>query len=216
MERNILGYLGAAVLLLASGTEGFGDTITISLTPSSQTALLGSMVNMTLEIGGLGDHTAPSLGVFDLNLDFNPSILSFDNAVFGDPILSDQLDPTGGGNTITFASASSGSVELFDLSLDSANDLNNLQEPTFVLASLTFDAVDVGTSQLVLTINTLGDADGNPLSADVENANIDVNASPVPEPFASGLIPAAMTLVAVRLRRGNRLKNSRRRLLNER
>jgi len=215
MKKTTLGYLGTVVFLLATGANAHGDGITISVMPASQTVSLGSSINVAVGISGLDDHTAPALGVFDVSLDFDPSILSFDGAAFGDPALGDQLDPLALGNTIAFYSASSGSVDLFDLSLDSASDLNSLQEPSFILATLSFDATGSGTSSLALTVNTLGDADGNFLSAALENGSISIATSAAPEPSAAGLAPAAIMLAAVCLGRRNRLKDSCRRLLNK-
>jgi hypothetical protein len=47
---------------------------------------------LNIFISGLGDGTAPSLSTFDLDISFDPTILAFSTAVFGDPILGDQLD----------------------------------------------------------------------------------------------------------------------------
>jgi hypothetical protein len=167
------------------------------VSPSSQSVTLGSQVNVSLTVTGLGNKTVPSLGTFDVNVSFDATILSFNSTAFGDSILGDQLDPTGLGNTINFSNPGSGTVELFDLSLDSASQLNSLQAASFILGGVVFDTIGTGTSALDLTINALGDADGNSLSASIQNGSANVNtASAVPEP-SSLLLFAGVAIVIV-------------------
>jgi hypothetical protein len=106
------------------------------------------------------------------------------DATIGDPTLGDQLDLAGLGPVSAVTPGLSGVVNLFELSLDLPSDLNNLQAGSFVLATLTFDAVSSGVSPLALFINALGDADGAPLEAEVGSGRIDVigPSAPIPEP----------------------------------
>ncbi len=185
-------------LLFAAPNTLHADPMTIKLLPTASTESLGSVVPIDIEIQNLGQASAPSLGVFDLTLTFDPSVLSFESAIFGDSVLGDQLDPTGFGNTVSFATASSGSIELFDLSLDDAKTLNALQTSQFVLASLLFDAVGTGNSTLMLTANALGDADGNSLTAILQNGTVMVTTAPItPEPNSLVLTVWAIVLVAL-------------------
>src|SRR5438874_1153733 len=85
-------------LLFGTGGGLFASTLTIGVLPTGQSVQLGNPVMVSLMIQGLGDHTAPSLGTFDVNILFDPAILSFSTAVFGDPALGDQLDPLGVGS----------------------------------------------------------------------------------------------------------------------
>ena len=199
MQRRVLVRMGVVALFLSGCLPLFGDVITISVSPSSQIAGLGSPLNVALQIAGLGDHSAPSLGTFDLNLTFDPNILAFGGVVFGDPVLEDQLDPTGFGNVFNLAFPAVGTVQLFDLSFASVSDLNSLQAPNFALARLTFDTIGVGTSGLVVTVNALGDADGNPLSVDLQNGTAEVSA--VPEPGSDLLLATSMFVIAICRRR---------------
>ncbi len=172
---------------------------TIAVTPSNQAVSLGSIAAVALEITGLGDP--PALGTFDLNVSFDSTMLFLNSVAFGDPILGDQLDPTGQGNTLSFFLSSAGTVELFDLSLESASDLNTLQSSNFVLASLSFDVIGVGVSSCSVTINGLGDADGNLLPVSVQNGSISTTSGDVPEPCTGTLMVLGL-LVVLRLRRG--------------
>src|SRR5262249_7665852 len=121
---------------------------TITVFPSAPTVSLGNQVNVSLFISGLGSFAAPSVGTFDLLVSFDPTILSLHSVNFGDPTLGDQLDPTGLGNTISFSTPGFGTVGLFDLSLASASDLNNLQPASFILGTVIFVTIGTGTSSL--------------------------------------------------------------------
>jgi hypothetical protein len=157
---------------------------------------------------GLGQRAPPSLGTFDLDLHYDDSYLTFVGAEFGDTVLGDQLDLSGSGSNPYGASISTaGAVNLFELSLDSADDLNAGQADSFTLATLTFAALRTTSSQLSLTINALGDSHGNPLEAAVGSATV----STVPLPSALVLFaPAVAGLpMAVRKRKPCRRQGPR-------
>jgi hypothetical protein len=178
---------GAALLLVALPT----NAITISLNPATSTTTAGSSVDVALVISGLGAGAAPSLGVFDLDIGYNPAILNFSSVIFGDPILGDQLDLSGLGSLNSFTPGT-GSVNLFELSLDAATDLNALQADSFTLATLTFSELSAGVSPLNMSLNAIGDANGDPLTVDSVGASVTVNPNTnpgsVPEPAAWILI----------------------------
>ena len=156
--------LGAALLLLSTGPAA---AITLRVDPAAQDATIGSTVNVGVIISGLGSGAAPSLSTFDLVATFDDSILSFVGFAFGDPVLGDQLDLSGLGS-LTGVSGGVGTVNLFELSLDSAADLNALQPGSFTLGTLAFSAVSTGVSAVGLSINALGDANGDPLQSTVQ------------------------------------------------
>jgi hypothetical protein len=100
--------------------------------------------------------------------------------------------------SVTSTTPGAGSVNVFELSLDSPSDLNGLQASAFTLVSLTFNTIAVGTSPLGLTVNALGDADGNALVATTEPGSVTVTGpTTVPELdtiwlLATGTISLAM------------------------
>ena len=144
--------------------------ITLEFTPNSQTTTLNSQISVDLAISGLGAGTEPSLGAFDISLGFDSSVIAFDNAVFGD-----QLDLLGigsiNGTDITIFPPE---INLFEISLNSVEALNDLQADSFTLATVTFDAVGIGTSSLTFNDVTLADAFGLPLDADLQPGLITV------------------------------------------
>jgi len=115
--------------------------------------------NSLLVISGLTAGAAPSVSVFDLDVSFNPTILSFGSVAFGDPVLGDQLDLLGLGS-FTSTIVGVDTVNLLELSFDPAAVLNALQPGDFTLATLTFNTLANGISSLGVVVNALGDSNG--------------------------------------------------------
>jgi hypothetical protein len=70
--------------------------------------------------------------------------------------LGDQLDLFSLGS-LALATPGAGSVNLFELSLDTVSDLNDLQAPDFILAKLSFDPFGIGISPLTFSATRLRD-----------------------------------------------------------
>jgi hypothetical protein len=194
--RRVLA-VAAASLTLLSATPAFA--VLIEVVPAVSQVGLGDPVTVRLAISGLGEGVSPSLSTFDLDVAFDPSVLAFTVASFGDPTLGDQLDLLGLGS-VSAATPGAGAVNLFELSLDTPDDLDSLQAGAFVLATLTFAAL-AGESTLTLTVNDLGDADGGALEADVVAGRVIVRLDgpvPVPAPAAALLLALGLILLAAR------------------
>lgn len=186
---------GFAFLLVFSLAASSALAIQLSLSPSTQDVTLGDAVTVDVDISGLGDFSPDSLGVFDIDILFDPTILNFDSVLFGDPVLGDQLDLFGFGS-FTDVTSGAGAVNLFELSFDLASDLDSLQAGGFTLASLTFNTLGVGSGALDIQINGLGDALGLPLTADTVSARVNViddsPPSPMPEPNVLWLLAVGL------------------------
>jgi len=184
-------FLGSSASHAAIGL-GFGEVV-----------LSGDSVEIPVVISGLGNGAAPSLATFDLNLLFDASHLSYSSASFGDPTLGDQLDATGAGDNPIFAdTTASGVLNLYELSFDDAAALNSFQADSFTLALIHFSALSAGSSPLTISVNSLGDADGEPLTANLSPTTV-VTTVPIPAAFwlmASGL----GVLANIRLRANSR------------
>ena len=178
-----VGFFAIVLLGLSLFLTTNSQAISIGFSPVSQDVLVGELVSVDLVISGLGDGTAPSLGAFDLDIEFDPAVLAFNSVAFGDPILGDQLDLMGWGSFTIFDGTTAGVVTLLEDSNDEAWVLNDFQPSSFTLASLSFDTLSVGTTDLNITHIELGNADGDPVSADVTGASVSVvSSASLPEP----------------------------------
>lgn len=177
MKKPLILFVivGLAIGLGASTAQA----ISLDFSPVSQEVILGNQVVVDLMITGLGDGAAPSLGAFDLDVAFDPAILSFNDVAFGN-----QLSSFGLGSTQDVLPGD-GLIDLFEISFETEGNLNSYQDSAFVLASFTFDTIGVGTSPLTIIQDNffyLGDASAFPLFADeLLSGSVTVSA-PVPEP----------------------------------
>ena len=202
MRTGFVAVLGATLLWGAASSAG---AATLAFDPSDQAVSVGSTVSVAVVVSGLGAGVAPSLSTFDLDLTFDGGVMSFLSFTFGDPILGDQLDLAGLGS-ITDTTAGAGAVNVFELSVDSAADLDALQASAFTLGTLRFTASSAGASSLGITINALGDANGDSLSAGVGAGRVAVvGVVPVswPAPLLLLLI-GAVGFAGFRVRRSGR------------
>lgn len=179
MKIRWIAALGAVLALSATLPA---SAITIYFDPASQFVSVGSTTTVDVSIAGLTNGAAPSLGVFDLDIGFDPVLLDFQGAAFGD-----QLDLFGLGNSQGITPGV-GTVNLYEFSFDAAADLDSFQAPSFVLATLSFNVLSTGNSPLSLLVNALGDSLGDPLAFDAPIAGNITSVSAVPEPTSLALI----------------------------
>lgn len=173
----IIKKIGCLIVVaaLASMTNSAQASVIVSIGSAEMGA--NETATVDLNISGLGNGTA--LGTFDLSIGFDPSILSFQGARFGDPTVGDQLDLEGFG-TLTATTPTIGNAELFELSLDSPGALTGGQASSFTLAALTFTGLVPGSSALNLSINALGDQNGSPIGATLDGGSVTVTPVPIP------------------------------------
>jgi len=187
MKKSLFSGIVLAVLLIFSTTTS--QAIMIGFEPMSQVVGVGDSVDVDLFISGLGDGVAPSLGVFDLDITYDPTILAFADYQLGPYLGNPDAFPLLEALDWSLGEYSSGVINIYELSLLDANStsgpfyippyLEDLQPDSFTLATLTFNTLAVGTSPL--NINSgywLGDENGDQLTATLESGSI----SPVPEP----------------------------------
>jgi hypothetical protein len=151
----------------------------IEFQPDSILAGNGDSISFDLVISELGSFSPDSLGAFDISIGFDASVLSFASydlgGFLGDINLFEAVDASSGDI--------GGAVNVAEVSLLSAIDLDALQPGEFTLATLNFTVINLAAgavSQLsVLDGAVLSDADGESLSADT-SGTASVRAIPVP------------------------------------
>jgi len=195
---TLLRVVVAGLLIAVCGGRG-AEAVAVNFVPPVQDVALGDPTTVAIEISGLGDLTAPSLGSFDIDVNFNSGILAFASVTFGDPILGDQLD-LGVSGSIIAATAGTGVVNISQLSLEATQDLEDFQASAFTLVTLTFATIGIGTSPLTLSVNSLRDAVGFPLEASIGSGSVTVNAA-VPAPHGAVLLISGLAALAAASRR---------------
>jgi hypothetical protein len=182
LRRRLSSLVLVSTLLSLSMSGSSRASVTISIVPATQDILVGGMAVVDIRASGLGDFIAPSLGDFDLSLGYDPSILSASSVVFGS-----QLDFGGFGSLQISDISVPGLVEISEISLETPQDLVDLQAGDFVLATVSFTGIGPGISPLDLSIVSLGDETGTPiLISEALDGSIEVLADGrvVPEPTA--------------------------------
>lgn len=166
-----------------------GQAAVVAIHPATTSAAVGQSVLVDVDISDLVDGAAPSLGAFDIDLHFDPAVLTLTQLTFGD-----GLNVLGLGGNPQEVTEGTGVVNAFELSLDASDDLNTLQSGAFTLFTLTFQAISAGTAELSLTLNSLANAEAFEIAATSAGSSIEV--APVPLPAAvwmllSGLVGLA-------------------------
>jgi hypothetical protein len=156
--------------------------VVLGFDPSFEQVPLGIPFSVNLTVAGLGNGTA--LGTYDIDVTYDSAIIKLSSVTYGT-----SLDVLGLGS-IQGTTFGPGTVNVFELSLDSTADLNALQPSAFTLVHLDFMSSSYGTSPLNMNINALGDANGNSLTALVNQGSV-----AVPQPPALFLI--ALSLVGL-------------------
>ena len=195
-------YKILCLLLLASLSFHAQATPILSFDPTDQQVELGGSVSVDLRISDLGDDI---LTGFDIDVSFDDAILGFDSFAFGT-----GLDVFLLGANFTDVFEFGGTVNVFELSFDSDEDLMDFQPNDFVLGTFTFTALMLGTSSLDVTFSLLsGQFEFDPLLgfdvpkelfADVEGGSIEVVS--VPEPGTLALL--SIGLAGMGLARGKK------------
>jgi hypothetical protein len=141
----------ALFLTFASGLQA--GTISLTFQPSAQVVVKGGSVSFNVIVSGLG--LPPEVGSFDLTVIYDPGLLAPSGVIFG----SSLGDPTL--TALTGFNISSPLLEFAEVSLLPTAELDKLQMPSIVLATINFDAIASGTTSLSLVTGVVDDGGGN-------------------------------------------------------
>jgi hypothetical protein len=172
--RTILAMAVTLPLALDAGTIGFLPT-------GTYVPAVGSSAQINVFASGFGKKVAPSLSAFDLEVAFDPALVSLDpSSVVIDPFNQLNFD----GFALTgFDAPSPGVLHIFEVSIDTSDSLNTLQDGNFLLARFELTMIAEGISPLHFQNVVLGDAYGQEISAQLVDGSIQT-----PEPTSFSLM----------------------------
>ena len=164
---------------------------TLSFLPDYDSITVGETISVDVEISGL---ESVDLAGFDLDVSFDDSVLDFTGYTLYDElgaIPADAWDLSNGDDGF-------GTINLAEMSW--LWDLSG-QSDSFTLATLTFEGLEVGCSDLTFTYADLSDDWGDVITIDsLGDGSVDVN--PVPLPGAVWLLGSGLAgLVGLKRRK---------------
>ena len=190
-------WVAMAAGLALFGISAGASAAMVAFSPSSGSLGVGGTKSVDVVISGLGAASAQSVGVFDIDVLFDSSLLSLGGVTFGT-----GLDVLGLGSVQIATDGAPGTVNVFELSLDTPADLDLLQPDSFTLFTLLFEGVVPGTSALSLAVNAVGDAEGVGIDVGVSGGELTVtDVSVVPLPAAAWLLLSGLAGLGVLGRR---------------
>lgn len=163
-----LKSLIAVVLFACVAQVPIAHAALLSLQPDAVFADNGDSVSFDLVVSGLGDFSSDSLGAFDVFVGYDASVLSFTGyslgGLLGDLGSLEALDASTGDSGVA--------VNVGEVSLLPSASLDALQPGEFILASLTFDVLNIviGTTTELSILGGAVLADGSGFSLPVTNS----------------------------------------------
>lgn len=171
--------------------------IAIGFSPASPTVQFGDVFNVDVVVSGLS-AAKEIVSAYDLGVSYDPTILSASRVSFG-PYLNDS-----GGTGLQDALFSSpGIINFAELSFLSDIGLAAQQLDSFVLATLSFDTLAIGSSTLSFLPSPGFGVDVKGVSAEVLRLQVGSNlitvipSASVPEPTALALMLGAFVALHI-------------------
>jgi outer membrane autotransporter protein len=170
MNKFKSGIITIPVLLLSSQLQA----ITLGFFPSSANLNTGDSFSVDLRISDIDNNTA--IGDYDLNINFESSVLSItpDDVVFGN-----QLQLGVDNSMLQGVNIGNGQLNISEVSLVDAADLNAMQSDEFTVATLNFTADAPGVTQIEIDASNivLGNQAGTPVVS--ENNPVTIIPAPI-------------------------------------
>ena len=187
MKRTIKTMLFSITVLVATASLPVHAAF-IGLSPSVQVSGTGQVVTIDLIAGDLGDPVDTTIGLFDVDVSFDNTVLSFVSFDYSDAlgsiITNDFFDFTADAytdDTMSGLNAAGNTINLNLFSFLFSDDLELLQSTVTTLASITFNVIDLEMGEftdLDLTVLLLGDGQGNDLTGiDARGARVTTEVS---------------------------------------
>lgn len=192
--------LFASLLVLSLTLSLNANAINIDLIASKTALNVGDNIEVQVRINGLGNASAPALGVYDVNFNYDGALFNFSSIFWGDSTLGNQLDLSGFGS-LQESSSGLDWLSTLEISFDDAADLELLQAGEFTLFSVWLNAISTGSGNFSLTTNSIGDAYGNDVFIDnINGATVNVSGVSVPEPSSLLLLVGMLAILMLRVK----------------
>jgi hypothetical protein len=178
---------------LVAGAPRAAEAVTITLVSfGASNVSVGSTVSVQISISGLGSGAAPALGAWDIDVAFDPTVISLSGVTFRSP---SELGPGSlqDSGLIPIGPTES-RVDAAEISFEDAAALEAAQPDAFLLATIQFTGLTTGMATFSFAQLLLSDAQGAPLPAD------SVVEAPEPTGFALAGLGAAALLLRARRR----------------
>src|SRR5689334_6646316 len=117
----------ATLVFISTWVALNAQATSIDLTPDRNEITKGDSLILQVRIHGANDLAAPSLGDYDININYNPNIFNVASITWGNPTAGDQLDLSGFGSLKDQSNINVGILNIVELSFDSPWDLNTQQ-----------------------------------------------------------------------------------------
>lgn len=197
--KNLFTIVGLAIATMLPVTPA--SAITMSITPSAQSTMIGGAANVDIVVSGL-NAVSEIVAAFDVDLLYDPTILEAH-------LVNLNVLAFGDADALTFINFLPGQIDINLTSLLADADIELLQGDSVLLGSITFHGIADGVSALSFDAdldfgrNVVG-RDAQSLSLTAGSACIAVGAGAcgvVPEPEVLPLI--ALGLLALGVTRCN-------------
>lgn len=189
--------VAAAALALAAVPA---SAVSLSLQPNAISAAPGDPVTLALRIGGLDAAGIDGLGSFDVEIVYDPAVLSF-----GSYTLGGLLGDLSAFEAIDYSVVQSGRIQLSEISLLDMPTLAALQPDSFELATLRFTmdpkGVGKGSAVSIDKVWVLGDASGQSFDFDSPAGQV---VRVVPEPSIYAMLLLGLGALGATARRRGR------------
>jgi hypothetical protein len=189
--------LAGLALFVVASAQG----MVISFSPPSQTTGLGGNGSVDIVVSGRG---GVSVGAFSFDVLFDSSIISALSIVFGDRLGDPLLEAFSTGDVSV-----PGTASLAEVSFLLTSDLDALQTTdSFVLATLNYTAVGVGSTALTFSGIEISDGDGNLVAGVTGSTGAVEVVRSVPEPGTMALVLACLAAAGLLTRLRQRKTNA--------
>jgi hypothetical protein len=148
------------IALFCSMQASIASAIMVQVLPDRTMMNVNETLSVDVSISGLGDRFPPSVGLFDIDLGFDPLLFTLGTVTFGDQL---DFSPPG---SVQDSRPGSGRVNVFEDSFIDPHELDIIQRPSFLLFNVEFTAKSAGVGFFPLDFLVVLDARKAPLFID--------------------------------------------------